>query len=214
VDATVGFQDSDTADWLYDITAAIVKSRSASKTLEKLPASDLYRKIDDSTEILIDNGKPRHSPILNKALERIDAAKDWITFSSQIVPNGRVADHLIAAHERGVDVQLLYSDPTKWGTIAGAMQRYVLAKQRQRAPELFNAGKLPTDAPDLHAKVLATEQGAMVGTHNLSDAGVTFGTPEVALFRESEEFAKAVQLLLLSQLKPPAPQDEIGRSVA
>jgi len=214
VDATVGFQDAGTADWLFDITSAIVKSGSASKTLQQLPASDLYRRLDNLTEVLVDDGKPGDSPILDKALECIDAAEEWVTFSSQIVPNGRVANHLIAAHERGTNVRLAYSDPSKWGAIAGTMQRYVLAKQRRRAPELFNAGKLPANAPDLHAKILATEKGAMVGTHNLSDAGVAFGTPEIALFRESNEFANAVHLLLASQLNPLAPQDKISRSVA
>jgi phosphatidylserine/phosphatidylglycerophosphate/cardiolipin synthase-like enzyme len=213
VDATVGFQDRDAADWLYSLTSAIIKSRSASKTLATIPTSDLHYKLDDTTEILIDNGEPHDSPILDAAIEHIDAAKDWIMFSSQIVPNGRVAAHLAAAHKQGVDVRLAYNNPTKWGKIAGTMQRYVLAKQRRRAPEIFDNGKLPANAPDLHAKILATEQGAMVGTHNLSDAGVAFGTPEIALFRESEEFAKAVRLLLLSQLDLPVSQDEISRTV-
>ena len=131
----------------------------------------------------------------------IDSAEEWLVFASQFVPNGRVADRLVAAHRRGVDVQLAYNDPTYWGAVGGIMQRRVLAKQQRRAPELFAAGKLSEASRPLHAKVLASERGAMVGSHNLSEAGIKFGTSEIALFRDSPAFAHATRLLLMQQVE-------------
>jgi hypothetical protein len=85
------------------------------------------------------------------------------------------------------------------------LQKIVLAKQRRRSPAIFTDGVMPSDAPSIHAKVLASEKGGMIATHNLSDAGVAYGTPEIALFSNSEEFAIAVRKLITQQVELTAP---------
>jgi hypothetical protein len=44
--------------------------------------------------------------------------------------------------------------------------------------------------PRLHAKLLATEQGAMIGSHNYVVQGVTLGTAEAAILRNDPQFSK------------------------
>ena len=203
MDAVVGFEDVRTADWLYNITRGIV-TQGTTKAI--LGAKDHRYDLDHNTQILVDAGRPGQSVVLDEALELIDSAKEWLTFSSQFVPNGKVADRLITARNRGVDVRLVYNNPTYWGAIGGIAQQRVLAKQSKRSPELFANGKLPVNSEAMHAKILASEKTGMVGTHNVSDAGVKFGTPEIALFRHSSDFSIAVHNLLSQQVTLALPR--------
>jgi phosphatidylserine/phosphatidylglycerophosphate/cardiolipin synthase-like enzyme len=198
IDAVVGLEDGNTADWFYNTTKALITCGTAAVVLGQ---TDRQYKLDETTHFSVDAGQPDQSDILEQALERIVEAEDWLFHTNQFVPNGKVAKELIAANRRGVNVQLAYSNPSKWGVAGGALQRLVLAKQQRQAREMFAQGKMSDIAPSMHAKVLASEKGAMIGTHNLSDAGVKFGTPEIALFSNSPGFSLALRTLLMQQIE-------------
>lgn len=203
LDGVVSFEHPDMADWFYTTAEALITHGTTQAVLGK---RDRHFTIDVDTHISVDAGQPGQSVILEQALDHIDAAEDWLFYSSQLVPNGKVADRLIAAHRRGVDVQLAYNHPSQWGAGGSWLQKIVLAKQRRQAPVLFENGVMSPDAPSVHAKVLASEKGGMIGTHNLSDAGVAYGTPEIALFSRSPDFAYAIRRLVAEQIAVAKPR--------
>jgi hypothetical protein len=49
---------------------------------------------------------------------------------------------------------------------------------------------LPKTGPGLHAKLIATEKGAIIGSHNYVRTGVQLGTAEIALMRYDTVFAR------------------------
>jgi phosphatidylserine/phosphatidylglycerophosphate/cardiolipin synthase-like enzyme len=142
-------------------------------------------------QILIDAGVPKQSTIYDHALALIDDAREHIFFTCQYFPGGKTARHLLAAHKRGVDVRIVYSHPLAHGVKSPGHYLYN-ARERLRLPAEFFADQRTAKAPLLHAKVIATEKGAIVGSHNYVSQGVWLGTAEIALLNQDPAFAKAV----------------------
>jgi hypothetical protein len=78
----------------------------------------------------------------------------------------------------------------------------IRAEKLHRPRELF-AHQLPKDLKRLHAKLLASEHGAFVGSHNYVTHGVNFGTAEIAIRRYDPAFALGT-LEVLKQHLPPS----------
>jgi hypothetical protein len=53
----------------------------------------------------------------------------------------------------------------------------------------------------IHAKLLATEQVALVGSHNYVQLGVNFGTAELAMLVRDADFAANITKAVVDQLK-------------
>ena len=68
-----------------------------------------------------------------------------------------------------------------------------MRERMRNLPEHFFAGRLGKLVPKLHAKVLASEKAAIVGSHNYVIQGVNFGTAELALHSMDPAFALAVR---------------------
>lgn len=197
-DIMVKFTDRHTAGWLYKHMLTIARTGSTQKAFQ---GHDQTFDINASTQLFLDAGKPNQSIILENAYDLIDTAQDWIYLTCQFFPGGKTAQHLLAAHKRGVSVQIVYAHPSIHGLLGPAHQLYTL-RERMRMPVSFFTGRLAKTAPTLHAKVLATEQGVIVGSHNYVTAGVSFGTAEIAMRFTNPEFSQKLKDFIQSEIKP------------
>lgn len=198
LDLMVHWQDQPTAKWLNTLVDKVIVHQNVRDALQE---GDTSFKVDKDSSLLIDCGKPGQSIIFDAALRLIDSAEEHILITCQYFPNRRIAKHLQAAHDRGVIVKIIFNHssthrfPMNFG-VAGA-----LWQERQRlSPELF-AHILPKGHPYLHAKLLATDQGTIIGSHNFVPTGVAFGTAEIALFKKDDIFTKYATSTLLSQVR-------------
>ncbi len=187
LDLMVGWEDKVTADYLYEIILNLHRVESTKRLFHN---QDLEIALDADTALYIDSGKKNQSIIFQKALELIDAAEKSLIITCQFFPNSITAKHLAAAHRRGVDVEIIYAHPAKQGYVGGLGQQVSILRERARTPaELFQK-MLPKAGPALHAKLIATDKGAIIGSHNYVRAGVALGTAEIALLRYDTTFAK------------------------
>lgn len=195
IDVMAAWDDKKTADWLYDFGQHMVASGGSSF----MDGTDIERPIDTQSIILVDAGARKQSIILDNALKLIDEAEKELFITCQYFPGGVTAQHLLAAHRRGVKVTIAYSPPGVHGRQALA---HHLHKQRERLrlPKEFFVHQLPKSLPKLHAKVLASEKSVIIGSHNFVSQGVNWGTAEIALLRHDASFARKLRGFIQSQI--------------
>ena len=121
----------------------------------------------------------------------------------QFFPNTVTAAHLAAAVKRGVGVTLYYNHPHYQAVHMQPVHRAVIRAEKLRRPRELFAHQLPKSLKRLHAKLLASEQGAFVGSHNYVTHGVNFGTAEIAIRRYDPAFTSSA-LGILKQHLPPS----------
>jgi cardiolipin synthase A/B len=187
LDLMVSWEDKVTADYLYDIISNLHLTKST-KLLFKEQDQEIA--LDADSALYIDSGKKHQSIIFEKALEMIDSAEKSLIITCQFFPNSVTAKHLAAAHRRGVDVEIIYAHPVNQGFIGGIGQQVSILRERARLPAKLFQKMIPKSGTGLHAKLIATEKGAIVGSHNYVRAGVALGTAEIALVRHDTAFAK------------------------
>jgi phosphatidylserine/phosphatidylglycerophosphate/cardiolipin synthase-like enzyme len=185
IDMMVSWRDKPLADWLYVL---FTKVKNDKHVLLTLNGQDISKKVDDDTTLLIDAGLRNQSIILRSAIELIDAAQEWILMTCQWFPNSVTAEALKRAHQRGVKVELIFSHPSMHGPIGIVVGRANILRQRLRIPADLFEGMIAKENTMLHAKLLATDAGTMLGSHNYVRTGVSLGTAEIALLGRSPEF--------------------------
>lgn len=198
IDLMVGWQDRLTADWLYDIAQAMVTTAGTAF----LGGKDVVHQIDNHSQLLIDAGQPGYSTIFNKALAMIDEAQQTIYFTSQYPPYGSTLNHLKRARARGVRVTIVYNHPDQHAVPINLILRLIQLRARLHAPATLFSGQLDKRRPFLHAKLLATDLGAIVGSHNLAPTGVKVGTAEIALLCRDPAFAQKAIATIEHELRP------------
>jgi phosphatidylserine/phosphatidylglycerophosphate/cardiolipin synthase-like enzyme len=171
---------------------------ATSSTKQTFSGHDQSLQLSDSMQLLIDAGIPSQSTIYDHAMALIDAAEQSIFFTCQYFPGGKTAQHLLAAHKRGVQVRIVFSHPHRHGKKAPLHHVYN-TRERLRLPPEFFAYRQPKHANRLHAKVIATEKGAIVGSNNYVTQGVMLGTAEIALQYDSPAFAQQLIQKIESQ---------------
>jgi hypothetical protein len=197
IDIMAGWHNKATADYLSSLAIDVAKAGSPHEALHN---QDVRMQLDNGSALLIDAGVPGQSLILSEALQLIDNAKDWICMTCQYFPGGQTGNHLAAALRRGVQVTLYYSPARSHGKEAPGHFAYERWERLQLPRELF-VHRLPATRPKLHAKVLTTEQGAMLGSHNYAVQGVRFGTAEIALRDNSPVFSNALRTAIVEQIE-------------
>jgi len=88
-------------------------------------------------------------------------------------------------------VKVLYSPPFKHGLIGGFGQQASIIRERSRLPKHMFMDQLAGRLPIIHAKIIASDQGLMIGSHNYISAGITLGTAEIALRTYDRHTAQA-----------------------
>lgn len=196
IDMMACWQSREASDWFFD---ALTQMTETGDTHAVFQGHDRSFDVDDIT-LLLDSGKPRQSVIYGQALQLIDEATEWIYYTGQLFPNGTTGKHLLAAHKRGVKVHIDYAHPSIHDK-SEFIHQSVISRERLRLPKEFFVRQLPKGSPKLHAKVLASEKAAMVGSHNYVSQGVTFGTAEIALLNKNAEFSQKITSFIQAEIE-------------
>jgi hypothetical protein len=196
VDLVACWQDARAADWLYDFVRGVITSGSAMLALRGI---DQTIRLDRCRVLVADAGVQNRSHIRDLALRMVDEAQEWATLTCQYFPGGDIGGRLADAHRRGVAVDVRFSPPTVHGAEAVFHRMYIARHRRRLPPRLFE-GRLPQESPRLHAKLLATEKGCLLGSHNLVDQGVKLGTAEIAVQFQDPEVSRRAVLAIEDQM--------------
>lgn len=196
LDVMARWHDTKAADWVFDAVREMVEVGDTRKLF-----SNTDRRLDlaNDKSLLIDSGKSGQSIILKNAYQLIDEAEKHIFLTCQYFPGGETGQRLKAAFERGVQVDIFFSHQSVHGLEAPAHHLYALL-ERRRVPSSFFVNRLAKGLPKLHAKVLCTEKGALLGSHNFMAQGVRFGTAEIALRHDSPDFSEKLRTFMLRQI--------------
>ena len=197
LDVMVGWHNSTIADWLAGLAEKIMRTGNVAAALE---GHDVRLSVDAHTDLVIDAGVPDQSLILEEALAMIAQARKKLLITFQYCPQGPTANALHEAHDRGVKLEAIYNHPGKHGAplniVFGGLAWYA---SRGRSAQL-RAGRLTKQHNYLHAKIIATEHGAILGSHNYMPPGVRLGTAEIALVSRDPSFADRASETLRRQL--------------
>ena len=196
IDMMLRFRDARTATWLGKWLEQFAASADVRGTLR---AQDQVLTLDNKTRIIIDAGVPKQSAIFDEALAMINNAQEWLMLTSQYFAPGEGTKALARALKRGVKITYYYSHYSMHGPLEGLIHGAAQWRMRRHLPAALFEKRLPRGV-HLHAKVLATEHGAIIGSHNFGDLGVQLGTAEIALHREDQAFAKKAAALIEAQL--------------
>lgn len=211
LDVMVSWQDKHTADTLEDWFNRIAESGQVREAFSDV---DVEAKIDNSSRFLLDAGVPGQSLIYDEALRLIDDAKEWIYITCQYFPGGVTAQRLAAAQARGVRVEIDYSHPRSHGTAAAMQRLHQISQRARRLPRNFFTRQLGKTVPKLHAKVLASEREALIGSHNYISQGVRFGTAEIALHTTNKLLIAHVCSFVQKQLSAVRPDTRPTKTAA
>lgn len=196
LDLMINFTDARTAKVIDDFAKNLQQTPQVRKVLHD---KDLEFSVDKFTTLYIDAGVKRQSIIYEHALQIIDDANEWLVLTSTFLPHGQTMEKLLAAKQRGVKVELLFSHPMHHPPIDAQLQYLILLREKLRLPKDFLDGQLPRTTPKIHAKLVANERCAMLGSHNYVPTGTNFGTAEIALMRRDASFSREVSLAIVNQ---------------
>lgn len=197
LDCMVRSRQPATADWLY---ALLAERATKPTTRAAWGLGDFTHTIDAQSHLTIDVGSRGQSRIYDEALALIDQATTWLFLSCQFFPRGKTAAHLQAAADRGVAVYTMFNGPGVHPPGIGRLAHMTVnAHERLHRSRALFQGELPKGTPYVHAKILATGDTGMIGSHNYIQEGVRFGTAELALSRSDPAFSKALVQSIMQQ---------------
>lgn len=197
LDIMVAWQDTETANWLFDLMERRIKHP---KTLQAFGTKDMRHEISNTEEIILDVGVKKQSEIYREALDIIDRAQDWLIITCQFFPHSTTAQHLKQAYDRGVRVIPIFNHYKAHSVISRPVQYGVRTRERLRMPASFFDAELAPGTTYLHAKLIATEQEAIIGSHNYIPEGINFGTAEIALHNKTAAFSRAAAQLIVEEV--------------
>lgn len=147
------------------------------------PQEDYEVAFPDGTKMLVDAGKRGESLILDTAVQLINNAEGTVRTTTLLAPDGKLLDTLYKAHQGGIIVEAITSDPRRINDIFGLVNlgnHALMQLKKKIVPMRSSLG-------DLHAKSLLVDAElaacavALFGSHNLSARGVQMGTGEIAV---------------------------------
>lgn len=192
------------ADWLYNL----MRRRTVQPHSRKAWGNhDMRLALTDEDEYILDVGVRNQSAIYDEALDVIDRAEKWLLITCQYSFAGKTARHLQAAYKRGVNVLPIFNHSSHHDFPGNLLQGSVTATERFRMPQRFFESQIPKSRTYAHIKVLASESESMVGSHNYINAGVRFGTAELALHSKDPAFTRGLAQFTLGETMIKAPAD-------
>jgi phosphatidylserine/phosphatidylglycerophosphate/cardiolipin synthase-like enzyme len=196
LDLMVGATDARVAGWVAAIGQRMLKTGHSRTAIGQ---DDVTYEGAPGTTFMLDSGVPHRSVILRKALDLIDSSQEHIFLTCQFFPGGITARRLKAAHRRGVKVTIVFNSPSVTRSVARLGFEGAQLIERLQCPADFF--RFQNHGPSyLHTKVLATDQGTMVGSHNFVPHGVALGTAEIAMLVRDEEFGREAVTTVTRQL--------------
>ncbi len=197
IDVMVSWSDKRAADWLFGMVAQVAQHGNTRKAFHE---RDAHLELSPEMQLVRDAGVPNQSLILETAVQLVSDAEKWVVYTGQYFPNGPIYKALLGAAYRGARVEIYYAHPSIHGLEEPIHRLYNLRGQTVLAKKA-TVHQLPKTAPKLHAKVLATENGAMVGSHNYIQQGVKWGTAELALCYEDPTFSKQLKTFIATEIE-------------
>lgn len=203
IDLMASWTDGQSAEWLGALADRLMESGHARRALND---EDSCLPVDEHTAMLVDAGVRRRSLIMRKALGLIDEAREYVFITCQFFPGQVTGQRLRAAHRRGVKVCIVYGGVEQHDWYNRRLQQMANAAERLRLPSEFFIHAVQHAQGRIHAKVIATERGAIIGSHNYVSAGVRLGTAELALLSDDPQFGQHAIDTILAQLGDQAAQ--------
>ena len=197
IDVMAAWEDAASADFLDGLANRLLAAGSAKSAFA---GEDGLREIGQDVSLMWDAGVRGRSLIYQRALKLIDEAQERIFFTCQYFPTKEIGTRLNQAYKRGVKVKIVYNHPANHNWRNTVLFRGVLAGERRRLPAEFFEHPVRPPKSYLHAKVLATERAAILGSHNLVEPGINFGTAEIAMLVEDTAFSQSLTQAVERQL--------------
>jgi phosphatidylserine/phosphatidylglycerophosphate/cardiolipin synthase-like enzyme len=137
-----------------------------------------YAVFDGSnTHLLVDAGNRGESLILDQTIAAINNAQKSVGITKQFTPDGPIVDALQYAYDRGVEVDVLLTNPERYRK--NAVTRVFDGINRRELRRRHTTFPMHNYSGWLHANAaLIDDQIAVVGTHNFSGKGVERGNRE------------------------------------
>jgi phosphatidylserine/phosphatidylglycerophosphate/cardiolipin synthase-like enzyme len=183
-DYMVNFSSPKVAMTLHDIIDRAISVGSFRKALH---GRDQTIKIDDQSTLLIDAGRPGQSVIYRTALDFIDNATDWLTMTCQYSPSPNTIKHLARSFRRGINVASYYNNPHMHAGNERWLHYSILFYDKIRHPKAIFGHEISRYDTRLHAKLLASENGMIIGSQNYVVYSVLAGTGEIAIVTTDSE---------------------------
>jgi phosphatidylserine/phosphatidylglycerophosphate/cardiolipin synthase-like enzyme len=185
-DMMLRITDAKITEWIYMLIQGMTIAESAVIATE---GKDRTYRVDEQTELLLDSGVINQSIIMERAMQLLERAHERIFMTCQFFPDEPVITALEQAIRRGVAVELVYNHPSRQEQPTQLIHRLLLLSAKLSRQDALFINELPSDHPHLHLKLIATEHGSLIGSHNYVRKGVAFGTAELAMHRENPAFA-------------------------
>ncbi len=197
IDIMVGWEDPQAAEWLRAMADKLMATGQARLALQD---EDSCLPLDDQSALLVDAGVPRRSLIMRRAMSLIDEAQEYVFISCQYFPGQVTGQHLLAARRRGAKICIVYGHPDQHDWLNNKLQRLTNMAERWRLPADFFEHIVRHKNGRIHAKLIATEKGAIVGSHNYISAGMRLGTAELALLTGDADLGRRAMDIIAGQL--------------
>lgn len=165
---------------------------------KNLPPNDLVLDTGANCIVLLDRGTHFKSTIYQEGIKMIKKAEERVVFVSQLPPEPSLMNHFVHAAKRGVLVEVVLPSAS-FETIAkfpySIAFKYAKARAEKHGIKISHCSKGFT-----HAKILLTDSSVLIGSHNLSSAGVAAGTIELSceisdphLIKQVENFVDSIR---------------------
>lgn len=180
-----------------DVAVALTDSMTVDKLAEVFEnagqrGKDREISCGNNTFLLVDEGKVGQSLILDRAVEMVKGARDYVRWINLFHPNGRLEVEMARAKNRGIDIEGIITRPV-WFRKARFDIRLMQLLNEVHSKYLGHQLALGYHNPDIHAKVLLVDDRVLVGSHNLVWEGVWAGTQEIDIFSTNPTLARNLQ---------------------
>lgn len=191
--------DAQLATILRDFVSK-VQAQPRGSVRAALGGADQLHTLHDGSTLIIDAGQRKVSSIERHALQLITGAQKEVFITLQYPPYGLLARALDTLRHANVRLQLLYNAPQRFAGPSRVLMAATSVVMAVRTSSLLAVNTLRGSNKYMHAKVLVVDSMVMVGSHNYVNAGVRFGTAEIAIISSDTTLAQQAMQCIRQQL--------------
>lgn len=165
-----------------------------------LNGKDAVHMLSDGSTLIIDAGERKISTIEHHALQLIRDAQKEVFITLQYPPYGVLARALDSLRKTGVVLRLFFNEPKRFTAPTNVLMAATRIVMAVRSSSLIAVNTLRYSKRYMHAKVLVADDNVMIGSHNYVNAGVRFGTAEIAFMSHDAALAEQAKQSIEAQL--------------
>ncbi len=167
-DIMIGYKNQEAANALHD----------AFFTRKGKPSGILYE--DDKIKVIYDSGRPFESPCMKEAKRIAREAEKYLACTAPFPPLGLLGDiEKSGAKEK----TLIIASELPGFDVNRCLGMFIKRYGKRNRLLLY---------PLLHAKIIASEKGVLLGSHNFFCPLVALGTEEIMVYSENEKLISDV----------------------